>query len=91
MLGEVRFAAAAWDLGYRLAGPGDGATWQSTYGSAIPVARCLGPALLAPMAAVGAGWTLPAVLFVLGGITLAVVATRATRVTHPTSRVPMPA
>lgn len=73
VLGEVHFAAAAWDLGYRLAPAGGEAAWQSTYGAAIPVARCLGPALLAPAATSSSGWLVPAVAFGLGALALAAV------------------
>jgi hypothetical protein len=76
VLGEVRFAAGAWDLGYRLA-PGVGiGTWQATYAAAIPIARSVGPVLLAPLAALEFGWTVPALLFLAG--TAAMVSVRPT-------------
>ncbi len=74
VLGEVRFAAAVWDLGYRLA-PRNSATWHGTYAAAIPVARSVGPALLAPMVLLAWGWVAPAALFVAGAAALAVIAT----------------
>lgn len=72
--GEVLFAAAAWDVGHRLAPEGGVAAWQATYGAAIPVARCVGPALLAPLVALPLGWVAPAALFVGGAAALAAAA-----------------
>ncbi|WP_329244652.1 hypothetical protein OG417_48205 [Actinoallomurus sp. NBC_01490] len=75
VLGEVRFAAGAWDLGYRLAPTSGTAAWQATYGAAIPMARSAGPALLAPLAGFELGWIVPAGLFLAGGIAMATVTT----------------
>jgi hypothetical protein len=46
VLGEVRFAAGAWHLGFALAPPVAVGRWQSTFAAAVPAARCVGPALL---------------------------------------------
>jgi len=75
VLGEVRFAAGAWDLGYRLARPGGTAAWQATYGAAIPIARSAGPAILAPLAMVQVGWIVPALLFLGGAAAMVAVTT----------------
>lgn len=83
VLGEVRFAAGSWDLGYRLAPARGAAGWQVTYGAAIPVARSVGPAILAPLAAAPAGWIAPAALFLAGATAMVTVATTNPAVTHP--------
>ncbi|GAA4512464.1 MFS transporter [Actinoallomurus oryzae] len=75
VLGEVRFAVGAWDLGYRLAPTSGTAAWQATYGAAIPMARSAGPALLAPLTGFELGWIVPAGLFLAGGIAMASVTT----------------
>lgn len=84
VVGEVRFAAGAWDVGYRIAPSSHVAAWQSTYGAAVPLARCFGPALLAPAAAHSGGWALAAAAFVIGGLTLAAATALRPRTTpHP--------
>jgi hypothetical protein len=85
VLGEVRFAAGAWDLGYRLEGPGGPAAWQATYGAAIPVARCVGPVILAPLATVQTGWIVPALLFLAGAAAMVAVTTARPAPVHPRS------
>lgn len=82
VFGEVRFAAGAWDLGYRLAPASGVAAWQATYGAAIPIARSVGPAILAPLANVESGWIVPALLFLAGATATAAVT--------PTSPAPDP-
>lgn len=68
VLGEITFAAGAWDLGYRLAPAGGPARWQSTYGAAVPLARAVGPVVVTTLVVAGpTGWALLGILFGLAG------------------------
>lgn len=75
--GEVRLAAGSWGLGFGLADPSRPGEWQAVFASGIPLARALGPALLAPLLLTwrGPGWLVLGVVFAVVPLLLTVVVT----------------
>jgi hypothetical protein len=87
VLGEVRFAAGAWHLGFALAPPVAVGRWQGTYSAAVPAARCVGPALLSVLlVGVGPlGFVVLGLLFAAAGAGMALLSR-----TAPVMAAPLP-
>jgi hypothetical protein len=87
VVAEVRLSAGSWEIGFALADPRAPGAWQGVYGSALAVARCVGPTTLVFLLLTwsGPGWLVLGGVFLVAALALAGLAGKPVAV--PDSRV----